>query len=1046
MHLKFSNNFIYRHPINPFSKNTINSEALYLASPVLLEEKLKRKETEKTNLSLKKYQQRASIRCTPFGLFAGCGVGTWGNASAIQKQKQLRHTRLDMNVVCEIASLLESNPIIKTHLTYYTNNSLYKVADKYRYVEYSFENKIRNYQITSIDVFSYINDVLAITKHGVSYSALIECLIDHEVSKEEAGVFTDELIQAQVITTNLSPNVTGAEFFTIIFNTLKEIITSPSTPLPEERGEGVRRDVGEVGTIYTLLIEINNDIKKIDKNFKNEVSAYRLIYDKIKQLLPNLTEENLFQTDLYYQSNVATITADIQKQLTETISFLDKLYSENESENLKKFKEKFQNHYEEQELSLLQVMDTASGIGYLNKDTTGINPIIDDMNYSAKTEKVFDLKWNTVNSLLLKKISQAQINNLQSVEFTDEDIKNKEDKKHSFPPSISIFFSVVSNSKSVIHFKHAGGSSASNLLGRFAHGNKEIHAVINEITEHEIKFHDDKIIAEIVHLPENRIGNILLRPHTHPYELAYLANSIKATENVIDLNDVTVSVRNNKIILRSKAHHKEIIPRLTSAHNFSLSALPVYQFLCDMQNQYYNKTGFSFHWGTLANEFDFLPRATYKNTILAPAQWNIRKEKITEIVTCLKQYNHSKVTAWQKGLNLPKRFLLSDGDNELFINIDDELSVKAFSSAIKKRDNIVLHEFLFDEQDALITDKEGNSYTNEQIAILLNQEKPIQKIIPSQTTDSTKRSFVAGSEWLYYKIYCNPKSAEDILTEKIYPLIQSFKENRHIEKWFFIRYADPDIHIRLRLKLTDTRHLSFIQTQLNELFNPLLENHLIEKIQLDTYNRELERYGFENIDDVETLFNIDSENIVELISELNNDEQGDLIRLKYACLSAYRLMNNFELGKEKLSSLISSSQQSYFNEHGGQKELKLLLDDKYRKYRRSIETLLTYHDFETLNEEDQFVLTMISKKEHLQKQIIHSILQKQKSNNLKADILYFIPSLIHMHVNRLFKSKQRTYELLVYDFLQRILKSIEIRKQKSVSQKSQDLVTQEINL
>lgn len=1027
--MKFINDFVYRHPVNPFTKSEIANQILYLASPVLLDEVLKGNKTEKAKLSLKKYQQRASTRCTPFGLFAGCGVGSWGNASLIKTQNKFRHTRLDMNVVCEVALFLAAHPFIKKHLTYYTNNSLYKIADKYRYVEYSLQNKIRNYQITAIDVTPYVTEVLALTKTGSGYSALVECLLKSDVTKGEAEAFIDELIQAQVITTNLYPNVTGVEFYSIIIDTIKEISNYTQSE--------------EIVRIYNLLLEIDRDINGIDTNFENEIFTYRLIYDKLKQLLPDLTEENLFQTDLYYQTDVATINEKIKKQLIDTISFLDKLNGLNESENLKKFKERFQNQYEEQELPLLQVLDIASGIGYLNKDITGINHIAEDIQYFLKEENIFDLKWNPINSLLLKKITHAQINHLRCVEFADDDIKNNNHKKYLLPPTISVFFSIVSNSRSEIYFKHSGGSSAGNILARFAHGNKEIHALINEITEHETQFHGDKIIAEIAHLPESRTGNVLLRPHTHEYEFAYLANSTKEAKHIIDLNDLMVSIRNNKIILRSRMQNKEIIPRLTSAHNFNLSTLPVYQFLCDLQNQYYDKIGFSFHWGALANEFDFLPRATYKGTILAPAQWNVRKEKITEIISCLKQYEDSKVTEWQNSLNLPNRFLLADGDNELLVNIDDVLSVKAFASVIKNRENIVLHEFLFDEKDALIRDNDGNSYTNELIAILMNQEKPAQTPLPSQITDTTKRSFVVGSEWLYYKVYCNPKFAEDLLIESISPLIRSFKENEMIKKWFFIRYSDPDNHIRLRFNLTDTQYLSFIQTKFSELFNPLLENGLVEKIQLDTYSRELERYGYDNIEDTETLFNIDSENILELISELTNDEQGDLIRLKYACLTTYCLMNDFELEKENLNLLILNSQQNFFKEHGGQKELKLALDNKYRKYRKSMDAILICQNIETLNEEDLFIVNTIAKKKSFQNQVIQSILKKQKNNTLRVDINDFICSLIHMHVNRLFKSKQRTYEMLVYDFLQRSLKSIDARKQKTVSRKDIDLVSQE---
>ncbi len=1023
MRLTFLDTLIYRHPVNPFKHEVIDRQMLYLASPVLLEEQLKGSENEKTTLSLKKYQQRASTRCTPFGLFAGCGTAMWAPQSSIEKQATSRHTRLDMNVVCEIAALLASHPVIKTQLTYYTNNSLYKVADKYRYVEYTLKNKSRHYQITSIDVAEHISDLLSLTAKGANYGSLISCLLNHTGSSEEAESFVNELIEAQVITTNLYPNVTGTEFYTIILNTLKDI------------AENTRS--AEIENIYRLLAEIDADIKTIDRHFDAEVETYRFIYAKLQQLLQHLTEENLFQADLYYQTDTATVNTTIQSQLSDAISFLDKLYHDYEPENLKKFKENFQNQYEEQELPLLQVLDTASGIGYLRKDTTGINPIVDDIYASGEAESVFDIKWSSTSSLLLKKIIHAKVNNLTEIQLTDEDLKNrKETAKTTLPPSMPVFFTVVHNTRNTVYLKQAGGSSASNLLGRFAHGNSEISGIIDRVTEHEINFHAGKIMAEIVHLPESRVGNILLRPHIHQYEIAYLANSTKEKEQIIDPNDLLISVKNNKIILRSRTHQKEIIPRLTSAHNFSMSTLPVYQFLCDIQSQYYSKSGFSFNWGHLAGEFGFLPRVCYKNTILSPAQWNIGKEKVEEISDCLKQYEQSKIKAWQNSLHLPDRFLLSDGDNELFVDTSDMLSVKAFASAIKKRDRAVLHESLFDEKDPLITDRNGNSYTNELIGILLNHEIPDQPALPAYTDSTTRRSFATGSEWLYYKIYGTPKILEDLLAESFFPLIKDFSENQYTSKWFFIRYADPDNHLRLRFRVTDTGHLAVIQSRLNQLFEALLKNRLIEKVQTDTYNRELERYGFSNVDDTESLFDIDSSNCLDLVSELNHDEEGDLIRLKYACLSAYRLMQHFELDEKNRALLISHSQKGYFNEHGGKKELKLLLDDKYRRYRKSVETILAQDPTEEWSEENLFIIDTLSKREHQQKKIINAILEKHKANTLKVDLNAYIQSLIHMHVNRLFRGKQRTYELLVYDFLQRGLKSIEARKLKSVHKSS----------
>lgn len=64
----------------------------------------------------------------------------------------------------------------------------------------------------------------------------------------------------------------------------------------------------------------------------------------------------------------------------------------------------------------------------------------------------------------------------------------------------------------MIYLRSTGGSSATNLLGRFAHTDQQIYNLVSSIAEREQELNPTVIIAEIVHLPENRTGNILQRP------------------------------------------------------------------------------------------------------------------------------------------------------------------------------------------------------------------------------------------------------------------------------------------------------------------------------------------------------------------------------------------------------------------------------------------------------------------------------------------------------------------------------------------------------
>jgi hypothetical protein len=85
----------------------IVAEALFLASSEFYEQLQKwvignevdLKESERFFQTIYKYLSRMSSRCTPFGLFAGCGVGRTGNETLVRLRNASeyeRHTRLDM--------------------------------------------------------------------------------------------------------------------------------------------------------------------------------------------------------------------------------------------------------------------------------------------------------------------------------------------------------------------------------------------------------------------------------------------------------------------------------------------------------------------------------------------------------------------------------------------------------------------------------------------------------------------------------------------------------------------------------------------------------------------------------------------------------------------------------------------------------------------------------------------------------------------------------------------------------------------------------------
>ena len=223
----------------------------------------------------------------------------------------------------------------------------------------------------------------------------------------------------------------------------------------------------------------------------------------------------------------------------------------------------------------------------------------------------------------------------------------------------------------------------------------------------------DVIFAEIVHLPESRIGNILLRPVLRQYEIPYLAKPGVSEEFAIRPDDLYVSVKNNRIVLRSKRLNREIIPRMSTAHNYSgQNPMPVYHFLCDMQHQN-GRAGLGFHWNETAQQLDYLPRVVYKNCILSQARWTVRGKEIKDFTG---EKNDDvlliKIKEWRDKRNIPEVVLLADGDNELYVDLNNPLSIRAWLSVVKKRVFFKLEEFLFNPDTAVVRGPEG-VFTNE---------------------------------------------------------------------------------------------------------------------------------------------------------------------------------------------------------------------------------------------------------------------------------------------------------------------------------------------
>lgn len=345
------------------------------------------------------------------------------------------------------------------------------------------------------------------------------------------------------------------------------------------------------------------------------------------------------------------------------------------------------------------------------------NPLIDDLSVGLNVKKRYErIVWTDIDRILQKKLMYALKNKHYIIKLSETDFDELPLNYNDLPDTMS---SIIEVYHSKVFIKNISGASATNLLARFGYGDEELLNHINKITKIEAQLQTDKVLVEIVHLPEARTGNILQRPNIRGYEIPYLGKSSVKNEYQIPLNDILVSVKNTTIILRSKKLNKEILPRLSNAHNYSHNSLPIYNFLCELQTQK-KRSSIGFSWNSIYNQDPFLPRVEYENLIISKARWVIETKDIKlffeddELLL--------KIERWQKAIQLPDFVELIEGDNRLLIHLKNENSLRMLFHTIRNRKQFVLEEFLFND-NSIVSDSSGNTYCNQFVISYYNAKK-----------------------------------------------------------------------------------------------------------------------------------------------------------------------------------------------------------------------------------------------------------------------------------------------------------------------------------
>lgn len=283
----------------------------------------------------------------------------------------------------------------------------------------------------------------------------------------------------------------------------------------------------------------------------------------------------------------------------------------------------------------------------------------------------------------------------------------------------------------------------------------------------------------------------------------------------------------------------------------------------------------------------------------------------------------------------------------------------------------------------------------------------------SRNTYKVKRTFVPGDEWLFFKVYCGVKTCDELLVKKVLPLAHRLMKERIIIRWFFIRYSDPDYHLRIRFLMRSTEDIGYVIIKTKYSLATYLKTNEVSKVVVDTYKREIERYGAKYIDLSERIFHAGSECVATIIKNLKGNSE---LRWQASFMLIDSLLTRLGLSLEQKKEFIERMNDSFLREFKFNIHNSRSLNDAYRKKRKVVADLAA-----GLDKDD-----MCS----LMRNCVN--IYANEVAGIIGDILVgklSISSYLHMEMNRLFASNNRLNEMVVYNYLTRYYKS-EIAKAK----------------
>jgi thiopeptide-type bacteriocin biosynthesis protein len=826
---------------------------------------------ERAYAGLFRYLVRMSTRPTPFGLFAGVAVGRLAGRTTARlgaRSVSRIRTRPDMGWLLSLIELIENDGELRSHLDVVANRLVYAAGDSVVLARADVYGKHDNraFALRAGPVLAY---VLEQAREPIGYESLRQRIHDAFPHGTQAQVnsLLRELWDHHVITSDLRPALADSSPAGHVLERLPRV---PATA-------GLR----------TRLAGVLDKAAEIDR--AGAGGSTRLITDLVarqQELVPagegEPGSQHAFQLDTALSLEAAELNEDVGRAVADGVETLLRLTGYPDGRpHLRDYRAAFVERFGMgAEVPVLELLSPERGLDapptYQQPPRTYPLPPGQPRSTQAR------------DRILCAILAEALHAGTREIELTDAMVEAlgqwEPSAQSSPPPAVEMYLQIAAASPAAIDRGEWQGVVASACMAPGGRTFCRFIDVLGDDAQKALRAYAQRqealfpgaIFAELSYLPASgRSANVVIRPMLRSYEIVVNSAPSVAPERVIALDDLVVGVSGERFYLRSLSHGREVV--VTQSHMLNLMYAPnVCRFLLEVSEGGGPLLG-GFDWGA-ARGAPFLPRVVRNGLVLSPARWHLRRSLLQETGTGSDEARLTRsVDGWRERWAVPRHVYLAASDNRLLLDLEHPLSVAELRRELRRTDehgSVELQEMLPDFGQLWLQDRHGAPFFAEVVVPVLLREpmrEPNGAAGPPTVEASTPRARLQrpvpneercawpGGAWTYLKLYGSVRQQDELIAGPVREIVRALLEESLVDRWFFVRYADPEPHLRLRFRATTDQAAGAVLTDALAWGRALAERGLVGRLTVDSYRREIERYGGpEAIDSIEEAFTADS--------------------------------------------------------------------------------------------------------------------------------------------------------------------------------------------